>query len=488
VKKQEFITNVAMMSASMLLIRVVTMSFQIYTSARIGAEGMGLFHLIFSVYALFVTLATSGISLAVTRLTSEQLGKCGGTTGHIAKKCITLSLMISIPASLLLFCSAGMISSRFLGDTRAATALRILAPSLPFLAVSSVLRGYFIGLGKVTAATLGQMTEEFSSIAITILLLKRLIGTPYAVLSLIVGQAVAEVVACTLEFGMYVIGNRAQCQKRVVIRFSDILSISAPVALGSYLRSGLVTLENLLIPSGLAASGIRDALARYGVVKGMAMPILFFPTVFLQSFISLLVPEIARRSAAKNNRSVCYTAEKSIEYALAFGVPVCGIFLCFHWELSLQFYQNTEVGLYLCMLAALAVPMYLDSVTDGLLKGLDQQVSSLRYNIIDSILRIIAIHMIVPRFGITGYIGILYGSELLNLTLSMRRLIKVTGIHPHLPQNFIRPLFCVVPAFILHLLIPTWGLWADMAIFSASYLLFYIIIAACTKGTHGYLN
>lgn len=482
-KKQAFIANVAMMSASMLVIRVAAMSFNIFISGRIGAEGMGLYHLIYSVYALAITISTSGINLAVTRLVSEQLGRTGNpAVDHILNKCMSLSLAMSLLGAGTLFFGAECISTAFLHDPRAAAALRILAPSLPFLAVSSALRGYFIGLRKVATTTVSQIIEEFSGMLLTIALLPRCSQAGNPSLALIIGASASEALSCSYDLLMYALSSRRYSglrpEKKATYR--EILSISGPVALGSYLRSGLVTVENILIPSRLALFGAADALARYGMIKGMAMQVVMFPSVFLQSFISLLVPEIAQRNAARHGRSVRRTVLQSAEYTVLFACCIAMCLMTHYQDLSVAFYKNTQVGVYIGALALLTIPMYLDSVVDGMLKGLNQQMSSLRYNISDSVLRVASIYLLVPRYGMAAYIGILYASELFNLTLSLHRLLRVTHVRPSLTRLLVRPAVSAAAAWVCQRwLLRVWTLpnfYTELLLFAVLYVLFAAVI------------
>lgn len=483
-KKQAFIANVAMMSSAMLVIRVAAMTFNIYISGRIGAEGMGLYHLIYSVYALCITISTSGINLAVTRLVSEQLGRTGNrAVDHIVNKCLFLALFMSLLAASILFFGADGIGNAALHNPQAVLPLRILAPSLPFLAISCVLRGYFIGLRKVATTTVSQMIEEFSGIAITVALLPRCSAAGNAALALIIGAAVSEALSCLYDLVMYAVTKRQyrhlRPEKKAAWR--EILSISGPVALGSYLRSGLVTIENILIPPRLLLSGVANALAQYGMIKGMAMQIVLFPSVFLQSFISLLVPEIAQRNAARHRRSVRRTVAQSCEYTVLFGCCVALCLMTHHQDLSVAFYQNTQVGVFIGALALLTIPLYLDSVVDGMLKGLNQQMSSLKYNICDSVLRVTSIYLLLPRFGMAGYIGILYASELFNLTLSLRRLLTVTHVRLSPVRLLGRPLISVAAAALTNRwLLKLWvapHFFAEIALLIALYALFAALIS-----------
>lgn len=144
-KKATFIKNAFIMTATALLLRTIGMFFRVYMSNKIGAEGMGLYQLIFSIYVLGSTFATSGICTAVTRLVTDEL--VTGTkksVNAVLRKAIVLSVLIGVASALLIFFGADPISRYWLKDLRAVPALKVLCFSLPSMGVSSCLRGYFI--------------------------------------------------------------------------------------------------------------------------------------------------------------------------------------------------------------------------------------------------------------------------------------------------------------------------------------------------------
>lgn len=132
-KKRAFLISGLVMTATALFLKTVDISYTVYISNKIGAEGMGLYQLIVSVYCLFITVSTSGISLAVTRLTTEESAKGNENTARYAmRKCVALSMLLSVTAGSVLFCSAGLIGNQWLADSRTVLSLRVLAFALPF--------------------------------------------------------------------------------------------------------------------------------------------------------------------------------------------------------------------------------------------------------------------------------------------------------------------------------------------------------------------
>ena len=423
-KRKEFVTGVMSLSLSMLVIQSMSMAFSVYVSGRFGAAQMGLFHLVMSVYSFALTVAMSGVPLAATRLVSESESR--GASADTVKKCLSVCLIFGFVSCMAVFTFAEKIASGMLDEPRTALPLKILSCALPFISVSGVLRGYFTGVQKVTCITASRMAEEFSYMFIMLILMK-LLGTQHTgVLISAISVSASAVLACACDVSMYLLSSRhcpAYIKSKKIYR--SVLSIAMPVAAGSYLRSGLVATENLLIPSALTKSGTSNALARYGTVKAMAMPVITFPYVFLQSFTSLLVPEISSRKAKSNKSSVYRAAVTSLKYTFVFASVIALLLIFFGRELAMHLYGDVQAGNYITALALLTVPMYIDSVTDSILKGLNQQVYSLKINIIDSALRVPVIYMLLPHTGIYGYIAVLYASELLNLTLSFKRLKKI---------------------------------------------------------------
>ena len=206
-----------------------------------------------------------------------------------------------------------------------------------------------------------------------------------------------------------------------------ILRITVPVALTSYLRSGLSTAKQLIIPFSLQKSGMNssNSLISYGIVNGMAMPIIMFPVSLIISFSSLLVPEFSR----------CYTQEKYSKIkiisiiilicTLVFAIIVAILIFIFADNLSLWIYHKAEIAKYLRILSPLVIIMYLDIVIDSILKGLDAQVDVMAVNIFDCIISIAFIYFFVPILGFSGYIISIFISEIIDFSLSGYKLLEI---------------------------------------------------------------
>ena len=184
--------------------------------------------------------------------------------------------------------------------------------------------------------------------------------------------------------------------------FFKIFSISFPIACSSYIQTGLKTIEDLLIPDALRRYGSSTAssLSIFGMIKGMALPILNFPSIFLASFSTLIIPEIAEANALNQHKRVIYIISKVFKFTLLIAVFASGLFMIFSNELGLAIYNDTQVGLMMKILAPLIPFMYLDRIVDGSLNALDYQMSTLKFNLIDMTVRIFLILYLIPKKGI----------------------------------------------------------------------------------------
>ncbi len=450
-----------MLAVTSVFLRTLGVFFNVFITNKIGAAGIGLYSLILSVYAFSVTLANSGVTIAVTRVITEELTENSGQgikkTMHRA---FCYSLFFGCLSGGLLFFFAPAIGTHLLSDARSIKPLYCLSVSLPFIAVSSGLSGYFTAVRNVMKSASAQVFELFIKMALSFYLLSVFSdrGIEYACIAVVLGGSISEILSCSFLFLLYRfdkqhVKNKKEHKKNYAKR---LLSVSLPVALSAYLRSGLVTVEHLLIPAGLKkhGAGATLALSQYGVIHGMSMPVLLFPASILAAFSSLLVPELTEFQTRSYKKSIDRTVSRAFSYALTFSIFLGSAFFVFAYDLGFSIYKNGDSGLFMRFLAPLVPVMYLDSVTDAMLKGLNQQAYSMRYNLLDSAVSVILIYTLLPPFGVNAYLAVIYITELLNAFLSVQRLIKITNFRVNIRSQILLPLvfslvFCYVVRFFM---------------------------------------
>ncbi len=431
-RAKTFIYNSLLLTLSAVLMRTVGVAYNVYISNRVGAEVMGLYSLVANVWGFALTLATSGINLAATRCVAEA-GENKAEVAIAMRKCIFYSLSFGAGAAMLLFSLAKPISVLWLNDIRAVNPLRIMSVSLPAISISSALSGYFSAVRRVWKSAAVQITEQAIKIFGVAFLLTPLmpLGVEYACVAIVLGSAIAEL----LSFAVYALFYMVERKKTPDIpkdtsksrRLNKkIFSIALPIAFSAYIRSGLTTVEHILIPLGLREYGLdaASALESYGVLSGMVLPVVLFPYALIHSFTGLLVPEISGGIAIGEKRHIEYITSRVWRLTAIFGLCGAGILGVCSKEFGDVLYTNSDAGRFIYILAPLMPLMYLDTVTDSLLKGMGEQVYTMNVNIADAAISVIMVRLLVPKFGIFGYIAVLYIAEIFNFALSAARLLK----------------------------------------------------------------
>lgn len=450
-RASRFLQNAAVLTATSLLLRVVGIFFRIYLSNRIGAEGMGLYQLVISVYTLASAFAAAGICTAVTRLVTDSLCKGDRATALTAlRKSVWLSVAVGVVSAALLVAAADPVARLFLKDVRAIPALRVLTASLPFMGVSSCLKGYFTARRRVSVTARAQILEQAVRISVIVWLLPRVQGADItaACAVVMVGDVVAETVAClrlSLGFAWDKRGLPPAISPAKSRLMAEIMGIALPISATRYLTTALHAAENMLVPAKLTVytASRTVALSQFGCLKGMAMPLLFFPASFLSAIGTLLIPEISEASALGKRTQVQEAVGRVIHITLTASVLIGGVFYLYADEFGMLFYKSREVGRILRALAPLVPAMYLESITDGILKGLGQQVSTLRHNVVDSALRISLTLLLVPRHGMAGFLFVMTVSNILVAVLNLHHLLRVTDMPILWRRWFLGPLAAV---------------------------------------------
>lgn len=447
-----------LLTGSNLLLRLILMSFQVFLSGRIGAAGMGLLQLTFSLKELAFTLGSAGIRTCAVYLTAESLGRGRAQDARaVLRGCFRYALALGSLAALGLWHFAPLLAESWVGDRAVLPALRICALFLPLRCLGSVLDAYCTSLGRIRELIFVEFLEQGCSMAVTVFFLARESGMDSGQVCSAV--ALGNGAACAVGFCALLLLQRTTplrpataSQVRPPCR--RILRISLPLGLTDNLRSGLNTVENLIIPKRLVLfAGTVNAMADYGIVHGMVFPVLMLPAAILFSLSSLLIPEFSRCAAGHRQPRVRYLARRSLRTALLYGLAVGSVLFSLARPLGELLYHEPDAGTYLRLYAPLVPLLYTDIVTDAVCKGLGHQDANARYNLLTSFLDVAFLWYLLPRLGLGGYFLSFAVTHLVNFLLSFRRLVLVSGIRMDL-SPVLRAAVCTVAAALAAELLP----------------------------------
>lgn len=448
---KKLLLNTVLLTITTFIMRTVSVSFNVYLTNKIGADGIGLFQLISTVYAMAITFSVAGIRLAAMRLVADNMALGKYNDRQIIRRCLIYSLICGTVIAVILSLFSDLIGLKWIGDIRSSPSLKVLCLSLPFVSMSAALNGYFTSVGKLVRYTGIQLVEQVFKITVTVLCLRAVLsrGLEASCVAIVAGISLSEIFSLTCSYILYRLTVRKpQALEKPKEIWTKLLRISIPDTVGSEMRSILMTVEHLLIPVGFRKSGSnpQTALATYGIIHGMSLPLVLYPSALLSSLSGLLVPEIASLHISGDKNRINYMIARVLHLTLLFSIGTAGIMYFSAEKLSLAVYGNDSAYIYIQIFSPLIPIMYMDMTVDGMLKGLDQQVSYMRYNIIDASLCVILVYFLVPVYSVRGYIIVVFISEIVNLTLSFRRLTIVSEVRISLFKDMLVPLLCVISA------------------------------------------
>lgn len=390
-KRRTYLHNAALLTGSGLVLRALGMGFRIVLAAYLGSEGMGLYQLILALYMVFVSFATAGVNVASARLAAQSLARGSGMAETLRGLCITA----------LGFGTAAMLAQSVL-------AARRVQPNITAQLIEQLVRM------AVAAAGLRTLAQW---------------GAGYGCAAVLLGNTVSESVSCGIMLAFAArtpeFAPRPGAPLHPYTR-KELYDILWPVEGSRLLASALQAAESSLIPYTLAIyTGSRaEAVAQYGSLKGMALPLLFFPFSVLGALSGLLMPEITRAHTKGDTAAMRRLIFTMLRMTGAFSLAAGAGFVLLGAPLAGFIYRDAKVGRYVQLLGFVAPFMYLESMVDGVLKGLGEQLATFRYSLFDSVFRIAAIWLVVPQYGMMGFLGVMAVSNLMTCGLNMRRMMK----------------------------------------------------------------
>ncbi len=434
-RNRTFIKGTLILTLTGLLSRVIGFFYRIYLSRLFGEEGMGIYQLLSPVLALSFSLCAAGIQTAISKYVAASVakGNCKDSYRYLFTG-LFLSLLLSVPCMLLLLMFSDFVAVHFLLEARTASMLRIIALSIPAGAVHSCINGYYYGIKKTMLPSSTQLIEQFMRFFCVLaadFLAHRSHTVPHinaAVVGLVVGECAAMLISLlAIYFRFYreeagAGKSSLPCSNAGAFGISrfhavkNLLVLAFPLTVSRIVVNLLQSVEAVAIPSRLCRYGYDSvtALSVYGVLTGMALPLLFFPNALTGSMSLLLLPMVSEADAKGNTDAVKNTTLKTIQSCLLLGAA-CTLFFFLSGPFLGRFLFHSELaGRYIRSLSLLCPFLYLCTTLSGILHGLGKAVSVFFVNVFSLSLRLLFVFFLIPAFGIDCYILSMVLSQLLS--------------------------------------------------------------------------
>ena len=418
--KNMFLRGTLLLTAAGIISRIMGFFYRIFLANTIGAEGMGIYQLIFPIYSVCFSLCASGIETAISKLTAAKyaLGKEKEASDTL-KIGLFLTLTLSICCSLIIYHYAPQIAEIFLKESRCTGLLKILAFTIPFGTTQSCICGYYFGVHKAAVPSMAQLIEQLFRMGCVFLLYKIYltnqmeISPALAVMGLVFGEF------CSLLFTVTCFSFHPQKRlplslKNVCIGLREILSLSTPLTISRICINLLASLEAALIPNALKAYGMNPsaALSIYGILNGMALPFILFPNALTGSIALMLLPAVSESQASGELNKLKTAIRKTFTFCILLGCLCLIFFLLFGNFLGKFIFSSSIAGSFLTVLAWICPFLYLNTTLNSVLNGLGKTNITFLLGITGLFIRISFIFFIVPKIGIHGYLFGLLASQL----------------------------------------------------------------------------
>lgn len=424
--RHKLFRNAAILTVAGFISRIFGFLFRIFLSRSFGEERVGLYQMIFPLYILCLSLSTAGLQTAVSRITAEKtaLGHNKEADG-VLTAALCLAVVISLIEILVIQDQAGSITGSLFGDDRCMELILIISYALPFAAVHSCICGRSLGLGDTMLPAASQLIEQCVRILIVVLLwiFLRTCGlTPS------IRLAAAGVVAGEMAAALFTVrGLRLQRPVRAGIR--ELLAFSAPLTANRTALTLLQSIEAVSIPASLIRYGMSatEAVSLYGVLTGMALPCILFPSALTGSVSTVLLPAVSAASTSGNRRSVFLLLRKAIVSCFSLGLACCLFFLLFGKMIGRFLFHSADAGRFIITLAWICPFLYVNSSLLNAVNGYGRTGTSFLISMSGLLIRIAGVFLAVPQFGIQGYLWALLGAQLCTTVLASAFLVRLNG-------------------------------------------------------------
>ncbi len=431
-KNNPFLTGTLILTLAGFLSRLIGFFYRAFLSQTFGEEGMGIYQLLAPVMALSFSLTAAGIQTAISKFTaSETTTRDYRTSLRTLCAGFLLSMPLSIACTWILYRYSDFIAVNFLLESRSASLIRIFALSIPFCSVHSLINGYFYGIKRAGIPALTQILEQIARVGSVFVICGYLqshgqvpeIGC--AVIGLTIGECFSmfiSLVAVYLRFYRLTacpispsLLAKAVSVRKMALR---IFMLSTPLVASRLAVNMLQSIEAVSIPSCLVKHGFShaQALSVYGVLTGMALPLIMFPSALINSACVLLLPVISEADESGNGKTIRNVVRRSVLYCTLFGtLCTIGFLLCGEYA-GMLLYKSKMAGSFILTLSFICPLMYLSGALSSILHGLGKTGVTFFFNIAALSARLLFVYFLIPAIGIQGYLyGLLFSQFLVTL-------------------------------------------------------------------------
>lgn len=433
-RKETLLKGTFILTITGLITRVIGFFYRIFMSHLFGESGVGLYQLIFPVYALIFSFSSAGIEIALSRCVSKYLALNNKKkASEMLYTSITLSLTLSILSTLLLQKYAYFISNNYLQNADTYELLIILSYIFPFASLHSCIVGYYMGIKQTKIISISQLIEQGVRVLSVLLIYKLCIPLHFhfSISAAVTGLIFGEI--SSAAFCIHSIRKKVLSSHIKHLTFTNFLSCSAELLHLSFPLTGSRVLLNILqsieavsIPISLELYGLtsKESLTIYGVLTGMALPCILFPSAITNAVSTMLLPTVSEIQALDDINTLKILVKKTIVSCTLLGISCCIGFLFSGNFIGKILFNSSLAGKFILTLAWICPFLYTNNTLISIINGIGKTMVSFVINAFTLSLRILSVLKLIPIYGIYGYLIGLLLSQILSFIFSLLFLYK----------------------------------------------------------------
>lgn len=394
-KKESFMSSVLILMISQVLIKILGLIYKLYLTNRegFGDKGNAIYSSGFQIYALFLTISSIGIPGALAKLVSEKIA-IGDTKGahRIFKIAFVTFGLIGFLSSTILFLGAGYISNTLLQIPEAELTLVALSPSIFFVSISCVIKGYFTGRENLKVTANSHTLEQFFKTVLSVIIVEMVAlttGTDTTIMA--AGANLATTLATVLCF-LYLYKYYSKMRKeiafelkratknkrtRIIKTIKQILSVSIPMSMTAILGTINKNIDSMTVVRGLKSFlSEEQAKIQYGILSGKVDTLVTLPMSLNMAFATALVPSISSSKAIGDIETIRKRVSFSMLISMLIGMPCMIIMILFAKQILELLFPNATSGAFIYQISCLGIIfIVLEQTISGALHGLGKMLT-----------------------------------------------------------------------------------------------------------------
>lgn len=430
-RKKTLIIGTFILTLTGLISRTIGFFYRIFLSRIFGEEGMGVYQLLSPILSLSFAITAAGMQTAISKYVAEtSFNENQNTPKRVLFTGSFLSLCLSFLCTYVLYHFSEVIATHLLLEERTASMIRILSFSIPLSAIHACVNGYFYGLKKTAIPASSQLLEQICRVGCVYLIYLHAIKNQTsptlnaAIWGLVAGEFFA-VILCILSALYHCKKNqKSLCQMSFSKTFTYkktaglLILMAFPLSLNRVIINILQSIEAVQIPNRLLLYGYdtKTALSVYGVLTGMALPLILFPGALTNSVSVLLLPIISEAKVSNDKILIKKAIFKTIQYCSILGFSCMFSFLILGKPIGKFLFHSNLAGHFIMTLSFICPFLYLNTTLSSIMHGLGKISIVFIIHTLSLLIRLCFVLISIPHLGIRGY---LYGLLLSQLFVSI---------------------------------------------------------------------